>query len=982
MESKLNYPLTWDEKLVKLMLITDVTSKKDLKNVRSIYSRLISYKDERIDSLIDAFLLMSQKDKDISILFIDPTDKILNVSNTNKNIRGKLSYNGSHSTIVIKPKTDSAEKLRMSNAERSILHEISHYVYNKLNEKNRDKNSIEKQLNFSTQKTFKKNLVFSRAFKSAVFNKNEKHRAISFTFNKTMNIIKSYKPEDRAEELLCETFGIWQYANKHSQRRDYIEKYFGEMLNFIDNFFIKSIQKYISENIPDYSIEKANNSCINKNKLSILEKLKRLDLREVLSFHDDLENITKQITTKDIEAKDFKLLGTLLNQKLGFPLQVGVYALNAKDVSKFSRAVFNNNGITKSSLSDIDFIDMKSHDFAKVNSKKIDLCIYIYNSQNNSSSQELCSLKEYFSNNLFVIDIGLDAYTSKDENGNGILDEQELDNHLTRLSNDLQEYGIKEEDIFVIGSGDGKNTNTKTQRDFLGNLFDMLCYSGESARIERFNQYLELFSDIYNSGIDNSKLHAKFDNKKSHLNKMDMEQIKSFLDPKIKNPMNKDCLSVFNKEISIPQLDTLSQYEQWSQILNLSSNYSDDKNYLINMIGHLSNIFKNLTDNDFKKSIYDSMESIKTPNILSEKIKSLENNKVNSFLLTIAFSWDHSIPVIFRKVENKISATIVNKTFKDIGGQYIEFLFNDVRTIEKLLSESNSKIRTEDLYMKFFKECTNFCVLGINSKGQKEFNCFLKEPEAAVKFLLSTRDFTIENLIRLRNPEINFHPKWPCETTKTRRMFLDDILQQNNEDQVLKEKLEYTFNIYEMNKNFRRYLKDGARVSYAINNSFPSNCNDIEKTFVSFLTTETIMKYGREIYEHLSCLNNKEILYDFNQIVSITSQNAYVAVDPEYLKKLKNTYTFVARQLREKVANALRQNATEGGIEIKEKLKLIDKSLSIYPKFSEALCLKGDLLLNKQNNHAAIKNYRTASELKPLNEKYKERINFANEIAK
>jgi hypothetical protein len=432
------------------------------------------------------------------------------------------------------------------------------------------------------------------------------------------------------------------------------------------------------------------------------------------------------------------------------------------------------------------------------------------------------------------------------------------------------------------------------------------------------------------------------------------------------------------------EIDELSQEEQISQMLNMSPNYSKDKNYIIDMLKRYHRIFAHLMDRNLKKSMKHSEKNLFSLCDLTYKIKTLKNNVVNSFLLKIYFTDDHSIPMIFRKIDNKLSITLVNKTYQNMGGQYIEFIFNNGNKIDANLLVNDNKLTTEDFYLKLFRACDNFCVLGVISRGQKEFNCFVKEPEAAIKFILSTKDFTMEKLIELRNNEHKFHLSWPYDTLKTRQIYLDSIIVDKRKHikmdkfaSATLDRIEEKFNVYAMNKRFRKLLKEGLQVTEAILSAYGA-VEDSKNAFTKYLSLETLIYKYDDIYNYMFQLKKTEQLEKAAKIKEIYYRNAFIELDSKDIEGYRNDFTFISEQLREQAAVKLLKESLLS-VNINDRLNLIDKTLSIYPNFSEAYFLKGDLLLNDGKNNEAIKYYKEAQKLKPLNKQYKEAEQLARE---
>jgi tetratricopeptide (TPR) repeat protein len=192
-------------------------------------------------------------------------------------------------------------------------------------------------------------------------------------------------------------------------------------------------------------------------------------------------------------------------------------------------------------------------------------------------------------------------------------------------------------------------------------------------------------------------------------------------------------------------------------------------------------------------------------------LRNLKNNKSDSFVIKSLYSYDHAFSAVVRKIDNDYSFTVVNK-----GGrmphrkQFEEFIIKPERldNMLKELNQRNQKVSIEDIYLTIQAGASKRIPLNISSKNQKVGNCYIKEPENAIKFAYTTRKFSKENLEALRSnaPNKVFKPKWGVETGGVHRLFVEQIRRENPQ---IESQLNNELNAYYKNKRYRSLLKEG-----------------------------------------------------------------------------------------------------------------------------------------------------------------------------
>jgi hypothetical protein len=112
------------------------------------------------------------------------------------------------------------------------------------------------------------------------------------------------------------------------------------------------------------------------------------------------------------------------------------------------------------------------------------------------------------------------------------------------------------------------------------------------------------------------------------------------------------------------------------------------------------------------------------------------------------------------------------------------------------------KLSNSEIYDMFEAYSDDKFQLNIISRDQKDGNCYVKEPEKAIKYALYTSNFSQQMLQKLRDPKSPvLTPKWPIPTEEVHRNYVSQLIEENPERaQQLSEKLE----TYLKYKNFSK----------------------------------------------------------------------------------------------------------------------------------------------------------------------------------
>lgn len=277
--------------------------------------------------------------------------------------------------------------------------------------------------------------------------------------------------------------------------------------------------------------------------------------------------------------------------------------------------------------------------------------------------------------------------------------------------------------------------------------------------------------------------------------------------------------------MSLTLTPNLSQYENSlsqterrkldliQQVLNVHSNGSNEKENILDLFKTYKNVL-NLTKKSIARMSLDRSEmSFRDKCTLKINIKNLENNNPQSFVIIPLYSNNHMFATVIRKRDEQFISTIVNKGDRPSAhGQFVEHKISEAG-MEEILSELNTSLgkkSTKAIYTIFNKHSDSHRILNISSSDQKVGNCFIKEPENAIKFAFATIDFTTEKFDDLFHNKINFKPKWDGLTVNMHRAFVEQVAKEHVR---LTPALQSEMYIYEINKQFREAVEQDKDIS-------------------------------------------------------------------------------------------------------------------------------------------------------------------------
>jgi hypothetical protein len=310
-------------------------------------------------------------------------------------------------------------------------------------------------------------------------------------------------------------------------------------------------------------------------------------------------------------------------------------------------------------------------------------------------------------------------------------------------------------------------------------------------------------------------------------------------------------------------------------ILSLDRNRQTDYRNVSELFDTYNKVLADKSDGDFKNSIKKSKESFEKQcfgdsAVHKYEIEALEKNNASSFLIVPLVSTNHLFCAVVRKTDEGFSATLVNASKGgrrgDDRGSYVgyqEYVFangNEVKLLdifEKLKHGFGilSRVTNEGIYKMFENAKDTGYPLNIVSRDQKDGNCYVKEPEKAIKFALDTSNLSLENIKNLRNLNKKaYTPKWPMSSREVHDRYIKQLIKENPK---MKDDLTIKYHQY---LQYKDYIKNPKEKGFNINGRSIQSRNKI--TYQDSLGNDqaTAEKLGRNNWNYFD-IKGKPIGY-------------------------------------------------------------------------------------------------------------------------
>jgi hypothetical protein len=298
------------------------------------------------------------------------------------------------------------------------------------------------------------------------------------------------------------------------------------------------------------------------------------------------------------------------------------------------------------------------------------------------------------------------------------------------------------------------------------------------------------------------------------------------------------------------------------QVLNRKINFFQEEDNIKELFRVYANAYKENYSLEYYNSMEKSRDTYKKSDSLPLALKKLKDDEASSFLIVPIEAKGHMFAAVVRKINNEYSVVVVNKGSRGDNHKFEEYIMSYqkmISTFEKLTD--NPKI--ESIYDYFKANSRKKFILPIAAKNQKVGNCFIKEPENAIKFATTTANYSTSDFENLRQVKIKMKLGWPTGAKSAHSKFINQLIKDYPN---LKEILNSELKIYLANKAFRNYLnlnmdpKEAVILAYSsLEDTKGLDTNTKVKELLKYVTLDTIIQSNKEFNKFSKKLfNNKE----------------------------------------------------------------------------------------------------------------------------
>ena len=337
------------------------------------------------------------------------------------------------------------------------------------------------------------------------------------------------------------------------------------------------------------------------------------------------------------------------------------------------------------------------------------------------------------------------------------------------------------------------------------------------------------------------------------------------------------------------------------QVLNSDDNNSTDVKDVAKLFQYYRTIAKKYASKEFIKSMTNSIEILKSRAVRGDKLDDLKKDRADSFLHVTLNLKNHVFSGIIRKKEGAYSLTVINKGLRgESRNSHIEYFFSK-RNIQELMKTIKKDHENSDsLYGFLSSKALKVFPLKVKSIQQKEGNCFIKEPENAIKFALATASYRSEDFNQLRFSKESIQIKWPVNTAAMHRQIVLEGIKENPRIAVF---LRDTFNNYVRNKKLRKWIKRGIAPLPALDFSMDSKRRYVSlprtlrlKELLKQINLDTLSQCHTSIYQLVILSKDREYVKTFEDLLFLDRKLRHIeGLEPiqitnneKYLKNLIN----------------------------------------------------------------------------------------------
>lgn len=481
-------------------------------------------------------------------------------------------------------------------------------------------------------------------------------------------------------------------------------------------------------------------------------------------------------------------------------------------------------------------------------------------------------------------------------------------------------------------------------------------------------------------------------NKDSEIHETSLLLTRQQPNPRFTNNVIEQIGRITNEEnLSYTQRSTIDLIQQ---VLNSRLNtYQEFKN-INDLFRIYKNVLKSRTSPEFELSMQRSENSVIELDIKKSSIEQLIPNNLDSFLIIPILSRGHLFSAVIRNRDNDFVVTVVNKGSREPNcPQFVEYTMKKEKLFEvlKTLAE-HPHIPIPAVYKELGRNSLKAYGLKIFNRSQKIGNCFIKEPENAIKFALATRKFSAGQFESLR--KVPQKIKWDIPTIEIHKQFVDEHCKENKS---LSNMLKAEFKAYATNKTFRKALKDNIPEKALVIAFDPKNTTENLskperiKTLLENVNYDSVLQKGSQLMRLATHTSDASYINLFKELISTAGKTRDMMLSLDRREQFENllamfvngdSFLVKTKNLLEKSSKYFPNVASQVKMDYhisylsagvnslirenyKDALTKLDFAIDMYAFNSPAYLFKGITYLSQNNKEKALENINHALKLKP-----------------
>lgn len=439
------------------------------------------------------------------------------------------------------------------------------------------------------------------------------------------------------------------------------------------------------------------------------------------------------------------------------------------------------------------------------------------------------------------------------------------------------------------------------------------------------------------------------------------------------------------------------------QVLNGRLNVLQEFRNVSDLFRIYGNVLRDRLPPDFNTSLKTSEKALFNFDYQREAVSNLKSNNPNSFLIVPISSYGHMFAANIRKRGDEFAVTVVNKGARGHRQQFEEYNMKEEnvnKILEAIILKTDYKI--EQIYQAFDRYSNSHHTLGIQNTNQKVGNCFIKEPENAIKFAVATRNLSNEDFEKIRFNMFdfnrkNFKVKWDISTAEIHGQFVKEVMRENP---AIAPMLASEFKTYAENKQFREMLQANTDLVESLSSAYDPKGDtynmespDRLKKLLSHINYDTLMQNGGEIRRLAQSTQDSDYfdIYNRTRYYAENSKNffsEFAGIEnlfnlpklfnlnpvPSLEEKIKQNldltepyFPNVVNQVKLDYHSAFFMSGTSLAMKgrFDEALNKLNVSIDLYPHHSMPYAFRGIIHSEMGNGQMAVEDIRHALALNP-----------------